>query len=125
MQTMLRLAAERDELRVVADQFGVPNWSRTLAEATATLIGRGAADLSDRAGLYHMSCVGQASWWEFARAIIGDVDRPRVKAITTAEYPTPARRPAFAVLATEKFQQTFGFALVHWRDALAACKASP
>ncbi len=124
MQTMLRLAAERDEIRVVADQFGVPNWSRTLAEATATLIARGAADLSDRAGLYHMSCVGQASWWEFARAIIGDVDRPQVKPITTAEYPTAAQRPAFAVLATEKFQRTFGFSLAHWRDALAACKVT-
>ena len=123
--TMRRLAAEREELRVVSDQMGVPNWSRALAAATARIVGAGLPALGERSGLYHLSCGGQASWYEFARAILGDRPKPRIAAITTAEYPTPARRPAYGVLATTRFQATFGFALPHWRDALAECLASP
>jgi dTDP-4-dehydrorhamnose reductase len=122
--TMRRLAATRDELRVVADQFGVPNWSRVLAEATAGLVSRGAAALAKKTGIYHLSGRGRASWFDFARAIFDDADRPRVVPITTAEYPTPARRPASAVLATAKFEETFGIALPDWRETLAACKAT-
>lgn len=119
--TVRRLAAERDELRIVADQFGAPNWSRTLAESTATLVGRGLSALVERAGLYHLSTAGSASWFDFAKAIIGSAQRPRVVPITTAEYPTAARRPAYAVLATARFERTFGFALPDWRDTLARC----
>jgi dTDP-4-dehydrorhamnose reductase len=122
--TMRRLAVTRDELRVVADQFGVPNWSRVLAEATASLIGRGAATLAAKSGIYHLSGRGRASWFEFARAIFDDADRPRVVPITTAEYPTPARRPRSAVLATDKFEEAFGIVLPNWRETLAACKAA-
>ena len=109
--TMRRLAAERDELTVVSDQIGVPNWSRTLAAATARIVGAGLPALAERSGLYHLSCTGQASWYEFARAILGDGPKPRIAPITTAEYPTPARRPAYGVLATSRFESTFGFAL--------------
>jgi dTDP-4-dehydrorhamnose reductase len=123
--TMRRLAAEREELRVVADQIGVPNWCRALAEATVRVAAPGCAALAERAGLYHLSSTGEASWHEFACAIVGDVPRPRIVPITTAEYPTPARRPAYGVLATAKFERTFGFALPPWRDALARCLASP
>ena len=119
--TIRRLAAERDELRIVADQFGAPNWSRTLAEASATLVGRGLSVLVERAGLYHLSAAGSATWCDFATAIIGNAQRPRVVPITTAEYPTAARRPAYAVLCTARFDRTFGFALPHWRDTLARC----
>jgi len=122
--TMRRLAATRDELRVVADQFGVPNWSRVLAEATAGLIARGAAALAAKSGIYHLSGRGRASWFDFARAIFDDADRPRVVPIATAEYPTPARRPASAVLATAKFEEAFGIVLPDWREMLAACKAA-
>jgi len=122
--TMRRLAATRDELRVVADQFGVPNWSRVLAEATASLVSRGPATLAKKTGIYHLSGRGRASWFDFARAIFDDADRPRVVPITTAEYPTPARRPASAVLATDKFEAAFGFALPDWHEMLAACKAT-
>ena len=123
--TMRRLGAERDVLRIVADQIGVPNWSRALAEAITVLVARGLPALGARAGLYHLSGHGQASWFEFAQAIFGDAERPRLVPITTAEYPTPARRPAYAVLATAKFEQTFGFALPHWRDTLQRCMAAP
>ena len=123
--TIRRLAAERDELRIVADQIGVPNWCRTLAEATAQIAGAGPAPLADRAGLYHLSATGAASWHDFARAIVGDVATPRIVPIATAEYPLPACRPTYGVLDTARFESTFGFALPDWRDVLARCLASP
>lgn len=121
--TIRRLAAERDELRIVADQWGIPNWSRTLAEATATLVGHGLPALAAHAGLYHLSGRGQTNWFEFARAIVGEVERPTITPIETAEYPTAARRPAYAVLATGKFERTFGFGLPDWREMLRSCIA--
>jgi dTDP-4-dehydrorhamnose reductase/dTDP-4-dehydrorhamnose 3,5-epimerase len=123
--TMRKLAAERDELRIVSDQTGVPNWSRTLAASTARIVAAGLDALGERSGLYHLSCSGEASWYEFARAILGDPAKPRIVPVTTADYPTPARRPAYGVLDTSRFDSTFGFALPHWRDALAQCLASP
>jgi dTDP-4-dehydrorhamnose reductase len=122
--TIRRLATERDQLRVVADQIGVPNWSRALAEATATLVSRGMDVLAERAGLYHLSARGTTSWFEFARAIVGEVESPRVLPITTAEYPTVAKRPPYAVLATEKLERVFGVSLPDWREMLARCLAS-
>jgi dTDP-4-dehydrorhamnose reductase len=123
--TMRRLAAERDELRIVSDQIGVPNWSRTLAASTARIVAAGLGALGERWGLYHLSCSGETSWYEFARAILGDGPKPRIVPVTTADYPTPARRPAYGVLDTSRFESTFGFALPHWRAALAECLASP
>jgi len=123
--TIRRLAAERDRLTIVADQIGVPNWCRVLAEATTRIVGSGLASAAERGGLYHLSSTGETSWYEFARAIVGDVAAPELVPITTAEYPTPARRPAYGVLATTKFESAFGFALPDWRDALARCVASP
>jgi dTDP-4-dehydrorhamnose reductase len=122
---MRKLAAERDELKVVGDQVGVPNWSRTLAAATARIVSAGLPALAERSGLYHLSCSGEASWYDFARAILGDGPKPRIVPITTAEYPTPARRPAYGALATSRFEAAFGFALPSWQDALAECLASP
>jgi dTDP-4-dehydrorhamnose reductase len=122
--TIRRLATERDPLRVVADQIGAPNWSRALAEATATLVSRGMDVLAERAGLYHLSARGTTSWFEFARAIVGEVESPRVLPITTAEYPTVAQRPPYAVLATEKLERVFGVSLPDWREMLARCLAS-
>jgi dTDP-4-dehydrorhamnose reductase len=119
--TIRRLARERDELRVVADQAGTPNWSRELARATARLVGQGRSFLAERAGLYHLSATGSTTWHGFAQAIVGSSGAPRVTPIATSEYPTPARRPAYGVLATQKFERTFGFGLPAWPDALAAC----
>jgi dTDP-4-dehydrorhamnose reductase len=122
--TIQRLAAEREELRIVADQRGTPNWARTLAVATTALIARGLPYLDERAGLYHFSSSGTTTWHGFAAAIIGGARTPKVTPITTAEYPTPARRPAYGVLATARFRDTFGYALPPWPDALAECLAS-
>lgn len=121
--TIRRLAVERDELRIVNDQTGTPNWARTLADATAKVVAMGLPALRERAGLYHLSCGGEATWYEFARAILGDVASPRVTPIPTRDYPTPAQRPAYGVLDTSKFRRTFGFTLPDWREALAECLA--
>ena len=122
--TMRKLAAERDHLTVVADQIGVPNWSRTLASATARIVASGVSAMAERSGLYHLSSSGEASWYDFARAILGDTSKARLLPIATVDYPTPARRPAYGVLATSRFESTFGFVLPSWREALADCVAS-
>jgi dTDP-4-dehydrorhamnose reductase len=122
--TIRRLATERDELAIVSDQIGVPNWCGALADGTARVVAAGLPALVDRAGLYHLSSTGEASWFDFARAIIGNARLPRIVPITTAQYPLPARRPAYGVLATSLFEATFGFALPDWREALAHCVSS-
>ena len=123
LTTMQKLAAERDELRIVADQTGVPNWARAIAGATATLIQRGSACIADHAGLYHLSASGSTTWYGFAREIVADT-RVRVMPIKTSEYPTPARRPAYGVLDATRFARTFGFALPDWRTSLRDCLRS-
>lgn len=123
--TIRRLAAQRDELRIVADQTGVPNWCRELAQATARIVGAGLGSAAEHDGLYHLSAHGCASWHEFACAILGGAAAPRVVPIATADYPTPARRPLYGVLATDRFEAAFGFALPDWRESLARCLANP
>jgi len=120
--TVLRLAQERDELRIVADQVGTPNWCRALSDATAFAVGRGLSWVAERSGLYHLSSAGATTWHGFAQAIVGDVRRPRVVPIATSEYPTPARRPPYGVLSSAKFEATFGYRMPEWREALAACR---
>ena len=122
--TMQRLTRERPEIRVVDDQTGVPNWCRDLARGTTRIAARGLPWLAERSGLYHMSATGATTWYGFARAILADLPSVRVVPITTADYPTPARRPAYGVLGTAKFERTFGFALPAWRESLAECLAS-
>ena len=124
LTTMQRLARERDELRVVDDQAGAPNWSRELARATARIVANGRHVVVERRGLYHLTARGATTWYGFARAILADVPRVRIVPITTAEYPTPASRPAWSVLDTARFEQTFGFALPDWQVSLAECLAS-
>ncbi len=121
--TVLRLAQERDEIRIVADQSGTPNWCRTLSDATATAVARGLPWLAERCGLYHMASAGATTWHGFAQAIVGDAPRPRVVPIATSEYPTAARRPAYGVLSSRKFETTFGYRMPDWRDELAACRS--
>jgi dTDP-4-dehydrorhamnose reductase len=123
--TMRKLAAERDELRIVADQTGTPNWCRELARATARMVAGGLPALAARRGLYHLSSTGSTTWFDFARAILCAARRTRVRPIATADYPTPARRPRYGVLDTRRFEATFGFALRPWRTALEDCLASP
>ena len=123
MHTMLRLAAERDALRVVADQVGTPTPAELIARVTAQLLdGR-----LPGSGTWHLTASGQTSWHGFAEAIIAGAHargllprRTPVEAITTAEFPTPARRPAWSVLDCTRLQAEAGIALPDWRDALDA-----
>jgi dTDP-4-dehydrorhamnose reductase len=127
LRTMLRLARERTELRVVSDQTGAPTWSRTLGRETAQLIvamleGR----VDETGGLFHLTSAGATSWYELAMAILeGDPAREeqvceRVVPIGSADYPTAARRPAYSVLDNSKVHQRFGVAIPDWRVELSA-----
>jgi len=124
MLTMMRLAREREKLRVVRDQFGCPTWSRMIAEATALALRQVLVegDLGAFNGTYHLAASGHTSWHGFAEAIVGQMAEKKcqvVEAIATSEYPTPARRPAYSVLSSEKLRKTFGLQLPGWRESLA------
>jgi len=125
MLTMMRLARERETLRVVGDQLGCPTWSRMIAEATAQAVKQAVAarDIGVLTGTYHLASSGTTSWHGFADAIIKLMPADgkkcvRVEAITTAEYPTPTKRPAYSVLSCDKLQRAFGLRLPHWEDSL-------
>lgn len=125
MLTMMRLAREREKLRVVHDQFGCPTWSRMIAETTALALQRvvGAQEPSAFQGLYNLAASGQSSWHGFAQSIIGlmpDAERKcrSIEPIPTSEYPLPAKRPAYSVLSCEKLRRTFGLQLPDWQESL-------
>ena len=133
VRTMLRLAGEREELRVVDDQRGAPTSSLQLARATLELLGAGKAldadaigKAKDAAGLYHATAAGATTWCGFAQAIFEEWARrarapfraPRVIPIATRDYPTPARRPANSLLDSSRLARAFGVSLGPWREAL-------
>jgi dTDP-4-dehydrorhamnose reductase len=123
--TMLRLAQSRDALSIVDDQIGAPTWSHTIAEATANIVRHfpRTEQIEKLSGIYHLCATGHTSWHGFAQAIFSHPavhQRPALQAITTAQYPTPARRPANSIMSTEKFRQHFG-ALPSWQEALQQC----
>ncbi|MDW7979157.1 MAG: dTDP-4-dehydrorhamnose reductase, partial [Verrucomicrobiales bacterium] len=125
MRTIMQLARQQETLRVVADQIGCPTWARLIAEATALALKHVLANGDPRAftGLYHMATVGATSWHGFAEAIVKRMPPTERKCtsvvpITTAEYPTPAKRPAYSVLSCRKLAKTFGITLPHWTEAL-------
>lgn len=120
LKTMLRLAATRDELRVVADQRGSPTSTRDLAGAILRIAPRLIAGES-LWGTYHFTGTGATTWHGFASHIVTTQAsltgrRPTVTAITTADYPTPARRPANSELDNTRFAKTFGFRAHAWQE---------
>lgn len=122
MLTMLRLANERDELRVVADQVGTPTPAALIADVTATVLAQPFRD----SGIWHLTATGQTSWHGFAQAIVDEAHarglierKPAVTPIATADYPTPARRPAYSCLDTSKLVHDFAIDLPNWRHALS------
>ncbi|MHC5726910.1 MAG: SDR family oxidoreductase, partial [Nostoc sp.] len=122
VKTMLRLGAERQELRVVADQIGSPTWAQDIATVIAEIIPQLTPKIS---GTYHYTNSGVASWYDFAVAIFEEAQQlgfplkvERIVPITTAEYPTPARRPGYSVLACEKISAILGTYPPHWRQRL-------
>jgi dTDP-4-dehydrorhamnose reductase len=130
--TVLRLAQERDELRIVADQIGAPTWSRTLADTTAHILSqaRAARDKeqwwTEQSGVYHLTAQGRTSWHGFTQAILAHPDvvkKPVVTPIATEEYPVPAPRPRKSVLNCDKLKQRF-CDLPRWETALALCQGA-
>lgn len=122
LRTMLRLGAERDELRVVADQIGSPTPAWLIADVTAAILQQGLGS----GGTHHLVTDGLTSWYGFAEAIMEEAvaagllrRRPRVLSITTADYPTPAARPAWSVLDTGSLRQQWHLMLPDWRSALS------
>ncbi len=120
--TILRLARERDELRVVDDQHGSPTWTRDLAKAMVQLCERlSQPHPSSLWGTYHVCSRGQTTWYRFARAILAAAQpyepfaAQHVLPISTAEYPTPATRPANSVLNCDKIQSAWGITLRPWQ----------
>ena len=120
IKTMLRLGAEREHVRVVNDQKGSPTYADDLADAILSLI-----DERERAttSVYHLAGQGVATWYEVAQEIFAETRRralrtPRLEAITAAEYPTPAKRPANSVLDCGLIRRDFGIELPDWRNAL-------
>ncbi|MBV6320308.1 dTDP-4-dehydrorhamnose reductase [Duganella violaceipulchra] len=123
--TMLRLAAERDELRVVADQHGAPTWSRTIADTTALVLSQAHAGGREwwvqNSGVYHLSAQGQTTWFDFTRAIVEEAGLEcRVLPITSADYPVPAKRPQYSALSSERLMARFCH-LPDWKEALRLC----
>ncbi|MEN5374780.1 dTDP-4-dehydrorhamnose reductase [Stenotrophomonas hibiscicola] len=121
LRTMLRVGAERDQLRVVADQVGTPTPAALIADVTAQAL-RHPGQLS---GTWHLTASGQTSWHGFAEAIFAEAlvtgvlaKVPAVEAIPSSEYPTPAKRPAWSVLDNRKLQQDFSIVLPSWQDGL-------
>jgi dTDP-4-dehydrorhamnose reductase len=125
--TIRRLAREREELRIVDDQIGAPTSSMQLAHATARLVQQWAAVPQSEfpSGVYHTTAGGSVSWCGFARAIVEarrEAEQFRLKqivAISSDDYPTPARRPRNSVLSNDKFERIFGFRLDSWQRGLA------
>jgi len=139
LKTILKLAAERPELKIVDDQVGAPTWSRDLADATRKIIEQLAAQsssaktsigeaLGDRRGIYHMTSAGSVSWYGFAAAIVEEMGKrglsngalAKLVPIPGSEYPTPAARPHNSRLCNEKLKNAFGVMLPPWRESLAA-----
>jgi dTDP-4-dehydrorhamnose reductase len=144
--TILRLASQREELRIVSDQIGAPTWAHEIARATSSILERHAAAAAGDApptGTFHVTAGGTTNWHAFATAILdeaaklpsanpwlsaalggGSIVTKRITPITTADYPTPARRPAYSVLSNERLTHSYRLQLPEWRDQLKAALAS-
>lgn len=143
LRTILRLATQKEELRVVNDQIGAPTWSRMIASGTAQILKKClSADseisrLEEYSGVYNMTASGETTWYDFARAILEAFSDPsrlgpwfaaatggkpititRLLPILTRDFPTAARRPAYSVLSNAKLGKVFGIRLPHWRSQL-------
>lgn len=132
LKTIIRLAGERENLRIVADQFGAPTSSESIADAVTELLNAWQPGQESQTGVYHFTNQGRTSWHGFSREIVREYNRlaaiknwnllkaevENIEAITTADYPTPAARPANSTLSNHKLQQTFDVMLPSWEQGL-------
>ncbi len=122
--TIIRLASEKDELQIVNDQYGAPTWSRMIAESTAQVVAqcRGKIDHNNQ-GLYNLSAAGETTWYGFAEAILSEMAKrnlktPPLKAVSSAEYKTRAKRPPYSLLDNSLLNQKFGLRLPDWQTSM-------
>ncbi len=137
--TILRLANEREELRIVDDQVGCPTWCRSIAEVTADILTKATERhlgsihslFEEISGVYNYSSSGEVSWCDFAKSILenhpdrGTFKTQSVIPISSEEYPTSTSRPAYSVLLKERIQHTFGLAVTSWEEQLQGCLEVP
>ena len=123
LNTVRRLVQERPSLSIVNDQIGSPSLADDLAAATIKIVNTVTNSNEDLYGTYHLTGAGNTSWYDFARAIVAGLGSHHVSVtpIGTADYPTPARRPRYSVLNTDKIRQQLGVIMPSWRDAVARC----
>ena len=129
LSTIKRVGAQRPELAIVDDQIGAPTWSREIAHATAQIIRHylERPDPKQRNGIFNLTAQGQTSWFKFAHAameygLFADLEHPpALRAIPSLEYPTPAKRPMYSVLANAKLLEQFGVQLPDWNVSLREC----
>jgi dTDP-4-dehydrorhamnose reductase len=132
--TILRLAGERSELKIVNDQIGAPTWSRMLAEVTSQIVAqsfsplcRQATPIQDVSGIYHAVAAGSTSWHGFAAKILECAPGhalpvpPKLIPIPTSGYPLPATRPRNSCLSNEKLMRAYGLSIPSWEESLALC----
>lgn len=119
VRTMLRLTAEREQVRVVSDQLGSPTYAGDLAEAIVAII----AERNFHEGIYHFTNLGECSWWQFATEIARLAGHTQCSVVpcTTAEYGARAARPHYAVLDKRKFMTTFRRDIPEWKESLKRC----
>ncbi len=133
LRTILRLAREREQLRIVADQFGAPTAARLIADVTAQILGRQAAGLPVADGTYHLAAAGRTSWHAYASLVVELARRVPALAeglkvreivpITTADYPLPAQRPANSVFDCGKLEHALGLRMPNWQRGVELCVA--
>jgi dTDP-4-dehydrorhamnose reductase len=126
--TMLKLAREREELKVVNDQVGSPTWCYTIAQATAQIVAQGAGNwpecIEQKSGLYHLTSTGETSWYGFAQRIFELTDGVEERAlklvlpISSEFYPSPTKRPDYSLLGVDELERSFGLRLPEWDAAL-------
>ncbi|MGZ8190144.1 MAG: dTDP-4-dehydrorhamnose reductase [Methylococcaceae bacterium] len=134
LRSILRLAAEREELNIVADQIGSPTWARLIAETTAHVLRQSMLERLQgdfKSGLYNLTSTGETSWYGFAQAIVEFAREQNnlllknriIKPIPTSDYPLPAKRPANSRLSTTRLEQRFGLTMPTWESAMKICMA--
>ena len=129
LRTILRIAQERDELKIVSDQVGAPTWSRMIAEATSQVILQmfTVSKPDEFSGIYHLTATGQTSWFGFARFLMELASRhgacvsPKITPIPTADYPLPAPRPRNSVMSNKKLGDMFDIQLPAWDASVEMC----
>lgn len=132
LKTVLRLAAEREELSIVSDQIGSPTWARLIAETTAHVLNQSMIERRQggfNSAIYNLTSVGTTSWYEFATTIVElarlrtktDIKNRVIKPIPTTAYPLPAQRPANSRLSCERLERHFGLQMPSWQSCLKLC----